>query len=227
MLLFAVPFKILLVSIDLRADRTNQLLCCVLSYDMPLDAPFVWKQHFVEVELPANVALKLLQALHEFPRLLMGMHRHVGRHGDSSGGRHLQPQQSLFCILIQISIKCVRSWWALVQVTCKATTYDPVHWPGCMTRSHWVKWRGELTQFSPPPPPQGLSLNHTKSINSLWPSDAIWQQGCGSRLAQVMPCCRTAPSLYLNQVRSCGIHLRAISPWLPKLLFCGFENNIS
>ena len=36
-------------------------------------------------------------------------------------------------------------------------------------------------------------------INSLWPSDAIWRQGCGSTLAQVMACCLTAPSHYLNQ----------------------------
>ena len=34
---------------------------------------------------------------------------------------------------------------------------------------------------------------------SLWPSDAIWQQRSGSTLAQVMACCLTAPSHYLNQ----------------------------
>ena len=36
-------------------------------------------------------------------------------------------------------------------------------------------------------------------VNSLWPSDAIWRQGSGSALAQVMACCLTAPSHYLNQ----------------------------
>ena len=36
-------------------------------------------------------------------------------------------------------------------------------------------------------------------INSLWPSDAIWRQRFGSPLAQVMACCLTAPSHYLNQ----------------------------
>ena len=35
--------------------------------------------------------------------------------------------------------------------------------------------------------------------NSLGPSDAIWQQKTGSTLAQVMACCLTAPSHYLNQ----------------------------
>ena len=36
-------------------------------------------------------------------------------------------------------------------------------------------------------------------INSLWPSDAIWRQRSGSTLTQVMACCLTAPSHYLNQ----------------------------
>ena len=36
-------------------------------------------------------------------------------------------------------------------------------------------------------------------INSLWPSDAIWRQRFRSTLAQVMACCLTAPSHYLNQ----------------------------
>ena len=37
------------------------------------------------------------------------------------------------------------------------------------------------------------------SFNSLWPSDAIWRQRSGSTFAQVMACCLTAPSHYLNQ----------------------------
>ena len=37
------------------------------------------------------------------------------------------------------------------------------------------------------------------TINSLWPSDAIWRQRTGSTLAQVMACCLMAPSHYLNQ----------------------------
>ena len=36
-------------------------------------------------------------------------------------------------------------------------------------------------------------------INSLWPSDAIWRHRSWSTLAQVMACCLTAPSHYLNQ----------------------------
>ena len=37
------------------------------------------------------------------------------------------------------------------------------------------------------------------SIDSLWPSDAIWRYRSGSTLAQVIACCLTAPSHYLNQ----------------------------
>ena len=36
-------------------------------------------------------------------------------------------------------------------------------------------------------------------VNSLWPSNAIRRQGTESILAQVMACCPTAPSHYLNQ----------------------------
>ena len=39
----------------------------------------------------------------------------------------------------------------------------------------------------------------TMPINSLWPNDAIWRHISRSTLAQVMACCLTAPSHYLNQ----------------------------
>ena len=35
-------------------------------------------------------------------------------------------------------------------------------------------------------------------FNSLWPSGAIWWQRSESTLAQIMACCLTAPSHYLN-----------------------------
>ena len=86
-----------------------------------------------------------------------------------------------------------------------------------------------------PIPFHSTSLNSCKffcflwiHIKSLWPSDAIWQHRSGTMLAQVMACCLTAPSHYLNQcvwvnvacssVRFCCIHLRAISRSVPKLL---------
>ena len=42
-------------------------------------------------------------------------------------------------------------------------------------------------------------LCHGMFINPLWPSDATWRHGSRSKLAQVMACCLTAPSHYLNQ----------------------------
>ena len=38
-----------------------------------------------------------------------------------------------------------------------------------------------------------------KLVDSLWPSDTIWRLRSGSTLIQVMACCLTAPSHYLNQ----------------------------
>ena len=38
-----------------------------------------------------------------------------------------------------------------------------------------------------------------QGVNSLWPSDTIWWHRSRSTLAQVMACCLTAPSHYLNQ----------------------------
>ena len=42
-------------------------------------------------------------------------------------------------------------------------------------------------------------LSSSHCVNSLWPSDTIWHQRSWSTLDQVMACCLTAPSHYLNQ----------------------------
>ena len=44
-------------------------------------------------------------------------------------------------------------------------------------------------------------------FNWLGPNDAIWQQGSGSTWTQVMACCLTAPSHYLNQ---CWLIIRKV-----------------
>ena len=44
-----------------------------------------------------------------------------------------------------------------------------------------------------------LGLLQRGAIHSLWPSDAIWRYRSESTVAQVMACCLTAPSHYLNQ----------------------------
>ena len=45
----------------------------------------------------------------------------------------------------------------------------------------------------------GRILCESQWVNSLWPNNVIWWQKTGSTLAQVMACCLTAPSHYLNQ----------------------------
>ena len=42
-------------------------------------------------------------------------------------------------------------------------------------------------------------LSQAQCVNSLWPSDVIGRRGSRSTLVQVMACCLTAPSHYLNQ----------------------------
>ena len=42
------------------------------------------------------------------------------------------------------------------------------------------------------------SVDH-RGLNRLWPSDVIWRDRRRSTFAQVMVCCLTAPSHYLNQ----------------------------
>ena len=44
-----------------------------------------------------------------------------------------------------------------------------------------------------------LTLHVAISLNSLGPSDAIWHWISWSTLVQVMACCLTAPSHYMNQ----------------------------
>ena len=46
-----------------------------------------------------------------------------------------------------------------------------------------------------------VCFGYWTALNSSRPSDAIWRHKSGSTLAQVMACCLTAPSHYLNQCR--------------------------
>ena len=55
----------------------------------------------------------------------------------------------------------------------------------CLQRNQW-------TELQYPP-------KRRWNLNSLRPSDAIWWHRSGSSLAQIMACCLTAPSHYLNQ----------------------------
>ena len=61
-------------------------------------------------------------------------------------------------------------------------------------KDKWIDWRIDLCIIRE----TDLCFS-TFNFNSLWPGDAIWWQRSGSTLAQVMACCLTAPSHYLNQ----------------------------
>ena len=100
--------------------------------------------------------------------------------------------------------------WAGGPWTSRRNSYSGGH-----SRTTTAANRGPWLQQSPRQPDQtacwstdvvGLSANQTVSyygivseMVSLWPSDAIWRHRSGSTLAQVMACCLTAPSHYLNQ----------------------------
>ena len=54
---------------------------------------------------------------------------------------------------------------------------------------YWERLNGNFMSYKP----------QSSKFNLLWPSDTIWRHRSGSTLAQVMACCLTAPSHYLNQ----------------------------
>ena len=64
-------------------------------------------------------------------------------------------------------------------------------------------------------------MNH--SFNSLRPSDAIWRQWSWTTLAQVMACCLTAPSHYLNQ---CWLITRGVLWHTSESSFAGIAQGI-
>ena len=66
--------------------------------------------------------------------------------------------------------------------------------------TQWLWLRHVLYVICAENPPGRYQLPKKWSqINSLCPSDVIWRQGSRSTLTQVMACCLTAPSHYLNQ----------------------------
>ena len=94
-----------------------------------------------------------------------------------------------------ISSEIALRWTSLDLSDDKSTLVQGMAW--ChQAASHYLNqcWPRSL-------PPYGITRPQwVKSIvNSLGPSDAIWWHRSGSTLTQVMACCLTAPSHYLNQ----------------------------
>ena len=69
----------------------------------------------------------------------------------------------------------------------------------------------------------GWVPNRYQAINSLRPSDAIWRQWSWTTLAQVMACCLTAPSHYLNQ---CWLIIRGVLWHTSESSFAGIAQGI-
>ena len=65
--------------------------------------------------------------------------------------------------------------------------------------------------------------NSKRPLNSLRPSDAIWRQWSWTTLAQVMACCLTAPSHYLNQ---CWLIIRGVLWHTSESSFAGIAQGI-
>ena len=125
------------------------------------------------------------------------------------------------------SLDLINDKSTLVQVMawCRQATihYLSQCWPRSMspygvTRPQWVNI--STSTLSSPTCIIHLLMASSGAINSLRPSDAIWRHRSGSTLAQVMACCLTAPSHYLNQcwlTISEDIHQRASSLEIPQL----------
>ena len=68
-----------------------------------------------------------------------------------------------------------------------------------------------------------IFLATSLTFNSLWLIDIIWQQKCGSTLAQVMACLLTAPNHYLNQV---WLIIKCVQWHSPENIFTWITNKL-
>ena len=113
-----------------------------------------------------------------------------------------------YSAISSIGERCSRAKFGKPKVYCwYLRAFAPSQWETeslCNDVSHWLGENQESACHS-----HRFSLDRRWSstvypggngiINSLWPSDAIRGQGTEPTLAQVMACCLTAPSHYLNQ----------------------------
>ena len=103
------------------------------------------------------------------------------------------------CHVSNHSVILPMALWSKLRDFCKiANWFD--YWIECHRQ---MRFHGIGDRF-----PMIFSFSHAKVlpcfqqlslVNSLWPSDAIWQHRSVSTLAQVMACCLPPPSHYLNQ----------------------------
>ena len=100
----------------------------------------------------------------------------------------------------------------LILVGCRSVSHSPARCD-LVTRKSIKEWHK-----------LGLGSSLTFSlVNSLRPSDAIWRQWSWTTLAQVMACCLTAPSHYLNQ---CWLIIRGVLWHTSESSFAGIAQGI-
>ena len=104
-----------------------------------------------------------------------------------------------------------------------------------MTSLYLNQWRFSLLTHVCVTQPQWVNFPHSTPnvhivrvktvwyINSLRPSDAIWRQWSWTTLVQVMACCLTAPSHYLNQ---CWLIIRGVLWHTSESSFAGIAQGI-
>ena len=93
------------------------------------------------------------------------------------------------------SIPCLVMLWFLKLPEHQQTWY----WLCSTDNTYCCSRVNSLTWVKPDPRYDSNGTISFAIFNSLRPSDAIWWHRSGSTLAQVMACCLTAPSHYLNQ----------------------------
>ena len=114
-------------------------------------------------------------------------------------------------------------WWhkcgsTLVQVILVAWWHPSHYLIQCWLLISEVPWHSPESSFSTQTTTCVCIL-----FNSLRPSDAIWRQWFWTTLAQVMACCLTAPSHYLNQ---CWLIIRGVLWHTSESSFAGIAQGI-
>ena len=94
--------------------------------------------------------------------------------------------------------------------------------PSCWLICVLICWIADVKLFIHCSVLPNISLK-CRIVNSLRPSDAIWRQWSWTTLAQVMACCLTAPSHYLNQ---CWLITRGVLWHTSESSFAGIAQGI-
>ena len=126
----------------------------------------------------------------------------------SGTGKNESEKMNTLCTLTHSAWKCHMSTPVLFSIVqyCSANEWAPE-----FMRPTWVLDRHNLKQCLIKAIYEALP--EMMLINSLWPSEDLWWHRSGSMWAQVMACCLTAPSHYLNHSDN---HLKAILQGIPQ-----------